>query len=26
LLMAFYALINAAEGGIDMPNIVPVPI
>ena len=26
LLMAVYALINAAEGGIDMPNIVPVPI
>jgi hypothetical protein len=26
LLMAVYALINAAEGGIDMPNIVPVPV
>jgi hypothetical protein len=26
LLLAVYALINAAEGGIDMPNIVPVPV
>jgi hypothetical protein len=26
LLMAIYALINAAEGGIDLPSIVPVPV
>jgi hypothetical protein len=26
LLMAIYALISAAEGGIQLPNVVPVPI
>jgi hypothetical protein len=26
LLAAIYALVNAAEGGIQLPNIVPVPV